>query len=295
MRSGALNSAVAAIVTVALIAGPRAAAAGNRAPAPPASGLTISILSPRNGGAYQWGTPLIARFRCGTTGPATILASCTGTVPDGRAIDSRTDGRARFTVTAVGASGNSVTRTIGYEVWHYVNPLHRVAGLQAQRIDMGVDYAGSGPISAIGAGRVITARYVPGPEGCWGRTCAPAPGAWVVYRLLYGPFAGKFVYAVENITIRVKPGQLLRAGQTIAVLHPQSPNLEIGWAAGRAAETLAVARHQQCTCVDPGGWSSIEGRNFDRFLVWLGAPSGYLQGIPAQTMPAAWPKLPRRR
>lgn len=105
---------------------------------------------------------------------------------------------------------------------------------------------------------------------------------------------GKYVYAVENITLRVKPGQIVRQGQVIAVLHPRSPNLEIGWAAGRKAETLAVARHHQCSCFDPGGWSSIEGRNFNRLLVWLGAPSGYLQQTPPQTMPRGWPALPPR-
>jgi hypothetical protein len=80
----------------------------------------------------------------------------------------------------------------------------------------------------------------------------------------------------------------------IAVLHPRSPNLEIGWAAGRDAETLAVARRHQCTCIDPGGWSSIEGRNFNHLLTWLGAPSGFLQESPRQAMPRGWPALPPR-
>jgi hypothetical protein len=78
------------------------------------------------------------------------------------------------------------------------------------------------------------------------------------------------------------------------VLHNASPNLEIGWAAGRHAETLAVARHHQCRCTDPGGWSSIEGRNFNRLLVWLGGPPGYPQQTPRQHMPRHWPRLPRR-
>ncbi len=176
----------------------------------------------------------------------------------------------------------------------YVNPLRAVRRLRSSRIDMGVDYSGSGPILAIGAAKVVTASYVPGPESCWGRTCAPAPGGWVVYRLLDGPFVGKYVYAVENITLKVKVGQLVTPGQVIAVLHPGSPNLEIGWAAGRRAETLAIADHHQCACIDPGGWSSIEGRNFNGFLMRLGAPSGYLQETPRERMPRGWPALPAR-
>jgi hypothetical protein len=177
----------------------------------------------------------------------------------------------------------------------YVNPLRAVSDLKASRIDMGVDYSGSGPILAMGRAKIVLASArLAGPESCWGKTCVPPPGDFIVYRLLDGPFAGRYVYAVENITIRVKTGQTVRAGQTIAILHPSSPNLELGWAAGHGAYTLAAARGQQCACTDPGGWSSIEGRNFNSFLVWLGAPSGYLQETPPQTMPLGWPTLPHR-
>jgi hypothetical protein len=181
--------------------------------------------------------------------------------------------------------------------WRYVNPLRAVRDLQASRIDMGVDYSGSGPIRAIGTAKVIFANQdVGGPESCWGKTCAPPGSGMVVYRLLAGPFAGKYVYIVEHITVRARKGETVQAGQRIAVLHEGSPNLEIGWAAGHGAETLAVARRHQCACTDPGGWSSIEGRNFDRLLVWLGAPSGYVTSIPrGQHMPRGWPALPTRR
>jgi hypothetical protein len=159
---------------------------------------------------------------------------------------------------------------------------------------MGVDYSGAGPILAIGSARVVFAKQnVSGPESCWGKTCAPPGSGMIVYRLLDGPFAGKDVYTVENITVKIRRGDTVRPGQRIAVLHEGSPNLEIGWAAGHGAETLAVARGHQCACIDPGGWSSIEGRNFDHLLVWLGAPSGYLTSTPPnQHMPRGWPALP---
>jgi len=256
--------------------------------------LRIAILSPRNGASYQRGSRIVARFRCSEgliTGP---IVSCRGTVPGGHAVSTGSLGTKRFTVIATDTSGNSVTKTVRYGVWAYVNPLRALAGLRPSRIDMGVDYSGSGPVLAIGKAKVVTASYIPGPESCWGRTCAPAPGGWVVYRLLDGPFVGRYIYAVENITLRVKAGQIVRPGQTIAVLHPGSPNLEIGWAAGRHAETLALARNHQCACIDPGGWSSIEGRNFNGLLVWLDAPSGYLTEAPPQAMPRGWPGLPHR-
>jgi hypothetical protein len=175
----------------------------------------------------------------------------------------------------------------------YVNPLRAVRGLQASRIDMGVDYSGSGPILALGRAKVVLASdRLAGPESCWGKTCVPPPGDMIVYRLLAGPFAGKYVYVVENITISVKAGQIVRAGEQIAILHPASPNLEIGWASGHGVQTLAAADRHQCACSDPGGWSSIEGRNFDALLVALGAPGGYLTTVPPnQHMPRGWPTL----
>ena len=157
---------------------------------------------------------------------------------------------------------------------------------------MGVDYDGSGPILALGRGKVTMASdHDSGPERCWGRTCWPVGGI-VVYRLMDGPFAGKYVYDAENITVNVIAGQTVRAGEQIATLRPASPYLETGWASGNGPETLAIAKHQQDPMGDPGAWSTIEGRNFDRVLTRLGAPSGILQPKPPQQhMPAGWPKM----
>jgi hypothetical protein len=253
------------------------------------------IASPVNGGSYERGSRVVARYRCLAGSTASSIAACAGSTAVDHPLGTASAGAKTFTVTATDTAGQAVTKTIHYTVWLYVNPLRAVAGLQPSRIDMGVDYEGSGPILAIGNGRVTAASYIPGPESCWGRTCAPAPGGWVVYRLLNGPFAGKYVYIVEDFTVKVRAGQLVRAGQTLAVLHRHPPNLEIGWASGRRAETLAVARRHQCSCADPGGWSAVEGRNFNGLMVWLGAPSGYVTTIPTnQHMPRGWPRLPSR-
>jgi hypothetical protein len=201
---------------------------------------------------------------------------------------------------AVALSAASTAETDANTVHHtapvYVNPLQAVRDLQASRIDMGVDYSGSGPVRALGRAKVVLATdRLAGPESCWGETCVPPPGDMIVYHLLDGPFAGRYVYVVENITIDVKAGQTVSAGQRLAILHPASPNLEMGWASGHGAQTLAAADRHQCACSDPGGWSSVEGRNFDALLVWLGAPGGYLTTVPpGQHMPHGWPGLPPR-
>jgi len=196
---------------------------------------------------------------------------------------------------AVAAAGATIPVGVAHAGRAYVNPLRTVENLKANRINMGVDYSGAGPILALGRAKIILASdRLAGPESCWGKTCVPPPGDMIVYRLLDGRFAGKYVYVVENITIKVKAGQIVNAGQRIAILHDASPNLEIGWASGHGAQTLAAARRHQCACTDPGGWSSIEGRDFNALLVWLGAPSGYVTTAPSgQHMPRGWPRLPR--
>jgi CSLREA domain-containing protein len=253
----------------------------------------ITITAPRGGGSYLRGSRVVARFRCSEGGIASPIAACRASVPAGRPINTSSTGTKRFTVTAVDKTGRKVKKTVRYTVWAYVNPLRAVGSLSSGRIDMGVDYVGSGPLLALGNGRVTFASNSDfGPPSCYGRTCWPGGGV-VVYRLSDGPFAGKFVYDAENITVDVRAGETVRVGQRIAILHYGSPFMETGWASGKGPETLAIARGHQCTCGDPGGWSSIEGRNFDQLLVFLGAPSGYLQpNPPNQSMPPGWPKLP---
>lgn len=250
---------------------------------------TIRLISPIRHASYQRGSQVAARFRCTEGGIFSPIASCNGTVARGRSIKTRHVGRWRFMVTATDKSGNRVTKTIHYGVWKYVNPLKGVSGLTPRRIDLGVDYAGFGPLLALGKARVTTASNTDsGPPSCWAISCWPGGGI-VVYRLLEGPFAGKYVYVAEHITVSVKAGQLVRAGQQIATLHSGYPWSEFGWAAGPGPEAMAMADGHRCPCSDPGGWSTIEGRNFDHLLVALGAPSGYLQSVPNQSMPSGWP------
>jgi hypothetical protein len=207
----------------------------------------------------------------------------TGKVANGQALDTRASGTETFTVTATDTAGHTVTSTVKYTILPYTNPLRSVHGLRRGRIDQGVDYAGSGPIRALGRATVIDAtNRDPG----W-----PGHG-WLLYKLSRGPFAGKYVYVSENITVSVKPGQTVRAGQKVATLHDAYPNMETGWASDFRDTSLANADRHLCPCGDPGGWSTIEGRNLNHLLVVVGAPSGYLQPHPPkQSMPLGWPRL----
>jgi hypothetical protein len=118
------------------------------------------------------------------------IATCKGSIAAGHPIRTGRVGTVRFVVTAVDKSGNRATRTVDYVVWEYVNPLKDVSGLTPRRIDLGVDYAGSGPLLALGRGRVTMASDVDsGPPSCWAISCWPGGGI-VVYRLLDGRSPG---------------------------------------------------------------------------------------------------------
>ena len=77
---------------------------------------------------------------------------------------------------AIGASASAATPTSTGTAWKYVNPLREVANLEPSRMDMGVDYSGSGPILAIGRAKVVLATdKLAGPESCWGKRACRRP------------------------------------------------------------------------------------------------------------------------
>ncbi len=88
------------------------------------------------------------------------------------------------------------------------------------RIDQGQDFGGTGVIRAIGDARIV-------------RTGAPGwPGGnGVLYKLLNGSYAGKYIFVYEGIRPSVRAGQTVRAGQSIGTLIPGSETgIEIGFA-----------------------------------------------------------------
>ncbi len=193
---------------------------------------SISVITPSANGSYEFRSRVRASFRCDDGGVSSAVATCKGTVAPGRAIGTRRTGTATFVVTAVDKSGNRATKTVRYDVWQYVNPLQRVSALMPRRIDLGVDYGGFGPLLAIGRGRVTFASDTDsGPPSCWAISCWPGGGV-VVYRLLDGPYAGKYVYVAEHITVNVRAGETITPGQQIATLYLGYPWSEWGWAAG---------------------------------------------------------------
>jgi hypothetical protein len=152
----------------------------------------------------------------------------------------------------------------------YVNPLAR-AHVKSERIDQGVDYAGSGTLAAIGAAKVT---YVGTANTGW-------PGAFIEYRLRSGPDAGCYVYYAEGVNPRpgLHVGQTLAAGQAVASIVPMwSTGIEIGWGAGVNTRTAASKSHAWTPIDDEDNIATAAGKSFSGLVVSLGGPGGKNEG-----------------
>ena len=154
----------------------------------------------------------------------------------------------------------------GFASGGMVNPVG--AGLRPERIDMGVDYGGSGPLYAISHG-TITNLYNSGWPG----------GTFIGLRMDQGSDAGKYWYYAEDIAPLTQIGATVNAGQHIANATGGSSGIEIGFAAPPGSGmTMAAATGQQSKSGDPGEVSTGWGKAASDLIASLGGPPGILQG-----------------
>jgi hypothetical protein len=179
---------------------------------------------------------------------------------------------ARQVVAGSGAVGLSRRRScpLVASSTGYLNPLAG-ATVKPERIDQGVDYAGSGTLTVIGAARVT---HVATDGTGW-------PGAFIEYRLLSGPDAGCYVFYAEGVTpvqgLRV--GDTLSPGQVLATIIPEYPTgFEIGWAAGVGTKTYAGATGRWSSTDDQDNVASGPGKNFSALIASMGGPPGKVEG-----------------
>jgi murein DD-endopeptidase MepM/ murein hydrolase activator NlpD len=152
----------------------------------------------------------------------------------------------------------------------YVNPL-RGAHVRPERIDQGVDYAGSGTLVAIGG---ATVTYVETAGTGW-------PGSFIEYRLLDGPDVGCYVYYAEGVNpaANLRVGETVAAGQPIAtIVRGWSTGIELGWGAGVSTATYAAETHQWSATSDEDNVPSTAGKSFSALIAALGGPPGKVEG-----------------
>ena len=142
----------------------------------------------------------------------------------------------------------------------YQNPLRQVSGLIPERVDMGVDFAGTGPVYAIGAGVVMQAK------AC----CSGWPGGgWITYQLTDGPAVGEVVYFAEDVTPSVQVGQKVTPGTVIGHMYSGGSGIETGWAmldSGSAESQLPEAGG----IGGAGPFPTAIGMNFESLLRAVG-------------------------
>ena len=143
----------------------------------------------------------------------------------------------------------------------YCDPFRAVKGLVPERIDQGVDYACSGPIYALGPGKIDVFRNR--DDSGW------PGGTFMSYELTAGPAAGKTIYLAENIDLETSlhSGSYVFSGTVLGTQVNASPESEIGWGLPGAGYTAEHACYTE-------GCDTALGDNFDELLVCLNAVSG---------------------
>lgn len=189
-------------------------------------------------------------------------------------------------VSAGAASGASTSVTKTYHAaatassGAYVNPIG--SGLTPGRIDMGVDYTGSGSLYALGSGTVVS-LYNSGWPG----------GTFLCIKL---DINGLYVYYAEDIKPLVSVGQHVTAGEYIANATGGSSGIEIGWAKPRGhgitkahqAGQDKLGREQG----DPGLYTCGYGLAMNSVLTALGAPGGFIDNPIQGSAPAKYSTIP---
>ena len=156
----------------------------------------------------------------------------------------------------------------------YVNPFSRSTGLIAERIDMGVDYSGRGPILALGDAKVT---YATTEDAGW--AYCGAAGA-ITLHLVDGPDQGRDIYIAEGIAPTVTTGDTVSAGQTVAEFAGTGC-IEIGWseiADGVEPVAAALGQSAKGPNEDPGENRTYCGNSMSQLLASLGAPPGLTDG-----------------
>jgi hypothetical protein len=181
--------------------------------------------------------------------------------------------------TPVTVQGDTVTPTSGSASKSTMyNPLMH-ANVTAERIDQGVDYAGTGYLVAI-ADCVVTASVANG-SGWEGE-------GYVEYRITQDGFLqGAYVYYAEGVDTVVSVGDNLKGGARVANLRQPMPHgIEIGFGAGTGQESY-YAYHDGP--YQENNEATRPGLAFSNLIKSLGGPKGIIEGAVVGNFPEYMP------
>jgi len=162
----------------------------------------------------------------------------------------------------------------------YRNPLRSVSGLIPERVDMGVDFGGAGPVYAIGDAVITNATA---SNSGW------PGGGWITYQLTSGPGKGLMVYVAEDVTPAVQVGQTVTSSTVIANMFNGGDGIETGWAMPDGAS--AESQLPEAGGISGGGpFPTMVGLNFEALLQALGVPAAPNAGQAGNgTLPSNYP------
>ena len=162
----------------------------------------------------------------------------------------------------------------------YQNPLRAVSDLVLERVDMGVDFGGAGPVYALGDGVITNAT---GDSTGW------PGGGWITYQLTDGPDAGLVVYVAEDVKPTVEVGQKVTSSTVIANMFNGGDGIETGW----ATSDSSTAESQMAAAGGIGGngpFPTIVGLSFEAVLESVGVPAAPNANEPGNgLLPAGYP------
>ena len=145
----------------------------------------------------------------------------------------------------------------------YRNPLRAVGNLVLERIDMGVDFGGSGPVYALGDAVITNAD---GNNAGW------PGGGWITYKLTDGPAKGLMVYLAEDVKPAVQVGQNVTSSTVIGNMFNGGDGIETGWA-GPDASSAESQLAEAGGISGQGPFPTEVGLNFEELLQALGVPA----------------------
>lgn len=143
---------------------------------------------------------------------------------------------------------------------NFVNPIG--AGLTQGRTDQGVDYGGSGPLYALGAGTIVNTH-----NSGW-----PGMGTFIALKLdSFTGLPSQYIYYAEDITPAVSVGQRVTAGQVVGHATGGSTGIEVGFAAPPGSGSALAHGASGATSY---------GQDFFNLVKSLGGPG---KGTPSST------------
>jgi hypothetical protein len=164
----------------------------------------------------------------------------------------------------------------------YQNPLRSVSDLVPERVDMGVDFGGAGPVFALGDGVITNAT---GDSSGW------PGGGWITYQLTDGPDAGLVVYLAEDVKPTVQVGQKVTSSTVIADMFNGGDGIETGWATSDSS--TAESQMAAAGGISGGGpFPTMVGLSFDAVLESVGVPAAPNANEPGNgLLPAGYPAV----